>query len=165
MSALTAGLIGAPVLGQIQLAVNETMTQFGDEGKKDADLAVLDAAGASAILGSDPCRVAAAFGKAAFIEDENRIERLVVGGGRKQRRWREGVADQGAHGVADSTLIPDGVGEQALHAVGMLLANLFSDLPAVFARNVAENGVQVAQDLRVNFGAGKMRTQPAMQLS
>jgi hypothetical protein len=72
MSGLPPGWVGAPVLGQIQLAVDEGMAGGGHIGEKDADLAVFHAPGPPAILGADAGRVTPAFGKATFIDDQDR---------------------------------------------------------------------------------------------
>ncbi len=165
VSGLAAWQISTPVVGQIQRTVDEAMTQRRDVREKDADLTVFDLAGAATILRGDPCRMGAAFGKAAFIHDEDRIERLGVGTSGNQGRWRERLADEGAQRIADGLLIPDGVGEQALHAGGMGLVGVFSDLPAVFAGDLAEDGMQIEQGLLMNFGTGKEGTQPGMQLA
>ncbi len=42
---------------------------------------------------------------------------------------------------------------------------LFSDLPAIFAGNVTEDGLQVEQRLLADFGARKMGSQPLMYLA
>jgi hypothetical protein len=53
MSGEPSGRVGAPVFGQIQLAVDEGMPLRRDVGEKDAHLAVFHAPGAPAILGAD----------------------------------------------------------------------------------------------------------------
>ena len=165
VSGLAAWQISTPVFGQIQLAVDEAMTQRRDVGEKNADLTVFDVPGASAILGGDPGRMATAFGKATFIEDEDRIERLGVGASGNQGRRRERLADEGAQRIAHGLLIPDGAREQALHAGGIGLASVFSDLPAIFAGDLAEDGVQIEQGMLMDFGTGKVGTQPGMPLA
>ena len=74
---MPAKQISAPVLGQIQFAVDEAMAPLRDVREKHADLTIFDAPGASAILGSDASGVAPAFGNATFVKDEQREERLV----------------------------------------------------------------------------------------
>ena len=71
VSSLSAWQISTPVFGEIQFAVDEAMAQLRDVGEEDADLTMFDAPGASAILRCDARRVATAFGKATFIQDEN----------------------------------------------------------------------------------------------
>jgi hypothetical protein len=87
MSGLPADRVSAPVLGQIQFAVDEGMPLRGDVGEEDAHLAVLHPAGAPAILRADAGRVVPAFGKAAFIEHQDREGRLVL--------WRRLRREQG----------------------------------------------------------------------
>jgi hypothetical protein len=47
----------------------------------------------------------------------------------------------------------------------MGLPGLFGELPAIFAGHVTEHGLQVAQSLLVDFGAGEVRAEPPMQLT
>ena len=46
-----------------------------------------------------------------------------------------------------------------MYAVGPALPGVFSDLPAIFAGNLAEDGWQGEQRVRSYFGARKIRTQ------
>jgi hypothetical protein len=69
--------ISTPLLGQIQLAVDESMSEGAHVGKKNADLAIFHAPCQSAILRSNASGVTATFGQATFIDDEHREERLV----------------------------------------------------------------------------------------
>src|SRR5437660_12794885 len=110
------------------------MAPSRDVGEEDAHLAVFHPSGAPAILRSNAGRVAPAFGEAAFIEHQD-----------WERHWllflrgvtgEQGLADQGTHLIAHRVLIPDGAGEQALHAIRVSLSGLFSELPAIFARPV-----------------------------
>ena len=108
MGGLPAWAIGTPVLGQIQLAVDEGMTGGGHVGEEDAHLAVFHAPSAPTILGPDARRVAAALGKAAFIQDQHGEGRLagwlLLG---RQRRAQAG-RDQGAQVVTHRVLVPNG---------------------------------------------------------
>src|SRR5215469_17334092 len=47
----------------------------------------------------------------------------------------------------------------------MSLSGLFSDLPAILARNVTEHGLQVEQSVLVDFWAREVGTQPRMELA
>src|ERR1700730_9633444 len=107
--------------------------------------------------------MAAAFGKAAFIEDEYRVKRLVHSLGGHQWRRRQGLANQRTQLIAAALLIPDSTGEQALHAVGPQLPGVFGDLPAIFPGNLTEDGTQIEQGVLAHFGAGKMKSQSLMQ--
>ncbi len=77
MSGLTARQIRAPVFGQVQCTVDEGMAQRRDVGEEDSDLAVFHTPGEPAILGSHASGVTPAFGEAAFVNGEDREERLV----------------------------------------------------------------------------------------
>ncbi len=94
MSGLPAGGIVAPVLRQIQVAVDQAVAQSGDEGEEHADLAVFHAASGPTILGLDTGGVRAAFGKAAFIEDQQGKEG--IGCSRSGRRRQQGLDQGGA---------------------------------------------------------------------
>src|SRR5713226_5390950 len=141
------------------------MTQGRDVGEKNADLAVLDLSGRPAILGSDARRVAAAFGKAAFIQHEYGEEPLMVRTGRHKWGRGQGPADQRPQVITYAVVVPDGAREQALHAIGPQLPGVFSDLPAIFSGDVTEDGLQVEQGVLADFGARKVGSQPLMQLA
>jgi hypothetical protein len=59
--------------------------------------------------------------------------------------------------------VPEGTRKQALDAVGVGLSGLFSDLPPIFAGDVAQEGLQVEQSVLTNFGADKQGCQTLMQ--
>src|SRR5258708_6387621 len=103
-----AWLIGAPVFGEIQLAVNEGMTQSGDVGEEDADLTMLDASGESAILWSNACGVGAAFGEATFVHDKHGEGCLGLRTFRHQRERVEHLAYQRTQCIAHAILVPGG---------------------------------------------------------
>lgn len=71
VSSTAAWQVSAPLLGQVQLAVDEGMAALGDVGEEDANLAVLDGAAGTAILLSDTSGVVATFGTPALIGSEN----------------------------------------------------------------------------------------------
>ncbi len=157
--------IRTPVFRKVQLAIDEAMAGSGDVGEEDADLAVFHAPGEPTILGPDARRVAAALGKAAFIDDQDREGRL-AGWLLLRGLWRaQAGRDQGAQVVAHRVLVPDGCREQALHAIRAGLPGLFSDLPAIFSGHVTQDRLQVAQGMLVDFGACEVRTQPRVQLA
>src|SRR6266852_7829626 len=139
MGSLSAWQIATPVFRQVQLAVDQRMAPRRDVGEEDAHLAVFDLSRRPAILLPDAGRVAAAFGKAAFINDEDREGWLVHSRGKPG----QGLADQGAQFITHACFVPDGAREQALHAVRPELPSVFSDLPAIFAGDLAEDGLQV----------------------
>ena len=165
MGGLPARQISAPVFGQIQFTVDESMALFSDVREEDTDLTVFHTPGAPAILGGHTSRVASALGEAALINDENRegscrLELLLW----QDRGWAERLADQRPQIVADPIFVPDGTREQTLHAIGPLLSGVLSNLPAIFARDVAQDGLQVEQHVLVDFGTSKMGTQTLMPL-
>jgi hypothetical protein len=51
----------------------------------------------------------------------------------------------------------------ALHAIGSGFSGLFGDLPAIFARTIAQEGLQIEESVLVDFGTGKMGGETLMQ--
>src|SRR5215472_7610497 len=164
MSSAPARQVSAPVFGQIQLAVNEGVAQGRDVGEKNADLAVFDASGASAILQPDTGGMAATFGEAAFVQDKDWERRLFLRAVRRKGRGSQHLADQGTQLIAHAVLVPGGLREQALDAIGTWQPGVFGDLPAVFPGDLAQDGSQVAQDMLEGFGACKIQAQTLMEL-
>jgi len=117
------------------------MTQSGHVGGKHPHLAVFDASGAPAVLRGDARGVASPFGEAAFIKDEHRKGGVRRSVGRLQRWWLQALTNQGAQIIAHAVFIPDGTREQTLHARRTGFSSLFSDLPAIFARDIAQDGL------------------------
>jgi hypothetical protein len=136
----------------------------GDVGDKDADLAIFHAPGASAILGSDTRGVASAFGEATFVKDEDRKNRFMLGAGGDLGRGMQALRDQRTKIIAHAILVPDGTRKQALHAIGSSLPGMFGDLPAIFARDITEDGLQGEEQMVMNFGACKAGTQVLMEV-
>ena len=62
MGSLPAWQIAAPLLGQVQFAVDQGMAASGDVGEEDADLAIFHASAHATILRCDASGVATAFG-------------------------------------------------------------------------------------------------------
>ncbi len=103
-----------------------------------------------------------ALGEPTFVEDQDGEER--VGLRRLDRRRLQGLLDPGAQFIAAAVLVPDGAGEQALHAVGVGLSGVFGDLPAILAGDVTENGLQIQQGMLAGFGARKTGGDALVQL-
>src|SRR5436305_8801975 len=101
------------------------MSQCCHVREEDTSLAVFHTPGAPAILGSDTSGVAAAFGKAALINDEDWEGSSSPRSCQSERGQAERLADQRAQIVADPVLVPDGTREQTLHAVGPGLSGVF----------------------------------------
>jgi hypothetical protein len=98
MRRASSGLVWKVTLAGIWAAVRE----------EHADLAVFDASGATAILRLHASRVAAAFRKATFIDDQHReggrrLSRLNCERGRRG----EGLAEEGTQLIAHPVVIPD----------------------------------------------------------
>ena len=158
VSSLTSGQVSAPVLGHIQFAINEAMALLSDVGEEDANLAVLDGATDAAILGRDASRMAPTLGEAALINGHNGKDRRGRSAGRVQ-----GLPDQAAQQIAHAICVPDRTRKQALDAVRMSLTSLLSNLPAIFAGDVTQEGLQIKQSVVMNFGASKQGRQALMQ--
>jgi hypothetical protein len=88
--------VGAPLLRDVQLAINEGMAVLGDGGEEDANLTVLDRAADATKLGRDASGVVAALGEAALINDQDREDLRGCGRGGHKRGREQGLADQGA---------------------------------------------------------------------
>jgi len=61
-------------------------------------------------------------------------------------------------------VIPDGLGEQTLHAIGPEFFGMLSNLPAIFPGDVTDDGLQVAQGVTARFGARKTGRKALMQV-
>jgi hypothetical protein len=62
-------------------------------------------------------------------------------------------------------LVPDSAREQTLHAIGPQLPSIFGDLPAIFARDVTEHGLQVEQGVTAWFSANEVGRHALMQVA
>ena len=131
------------------------MTACSDIGEEDADLAVLHASAHAAILWSDASGVCAAFGKAAFIQHQDGEECFGVSVRRPNGRL-QGLDEESTQLITHAVLVPDCFGEQALHAIRVQEAGVFSYLPAIFPGNLAEDGLQVEQGMAAWFGTGEV---------
>src|SRR5947209_15183631 len=132
------------------------MTGCGDIAEEDADLAVLHACGDATILSCDASGVCAAFGEATFIEDQDREERCGVSVRRPNGRRLQGLDEEATQLITHAVLVPDCFGEQALDAIRVQEPGVFSDLPAIFPGNLAEDGLQVEQGMAAWFGTGEV---------
>src|SRR6266699_69653 len=132
------------------------MTACSDIGEEDADLAVLHASAHAAILWSDASGVFAAFGKAAFIQHQDGEECFGVSVRRPNGRRLQGLDEEATQLITHAVLVPDCFGEQALDAIRVQEPGVFSDLPAIFPGNLAEDGLQVEQGMAAWFGTGEV---------
>src|SRR5260221_13728802 len=107
------------------------MAQCSHIGEEDADLTVLHLAAGTTILRRDASRVAAPFGKAAFINDEHGEDLRGCRRGGQKRGGGQGLADKGAQFIAGAGFGPDGVREQAWYALGPPFSGAVSHLPSI----------------------------------
>ena len=71
---LAAAPIGGPLLGQIQLTVQQDMAQRTGIAQKHGDLAMVHLTRCPAVLAGDASRVVTFFQKAGFVEHQYRPE-------------------------------------------------------------------------------------------
>jgi hypothetical protein len=76
----------------------------------------------------------------------------------------QGLADEGSQFIADAVFVPDRVREQALYTIGSQFSGLFSNLPAIFAGNITEDGLQVKQGMLAGFRSREGRCDALMEL-
>ena len=114
-------------------------------------MAVLDPPGRAAILSRHPCRLRAFLEEARLVDHEHRL---------RIAQMRHHVLLQiVAHGVH----VPACGIEQALHAIGGALTEDFGELPAILARDMGEQAVEVAAGTGLHFGASKARRDRGME--
>ena len=134
-------------------------------GEEDAHLAIFDAPSGPAILLLDASRFAATFGEATFIQDKDGEEGFGLSTRRPDRGRVQSLADKGAQFIAHPILIPGRSGEEALNGIRLWQPGVFGDLPAIFARDVAQDGLQVQQGVLEDFGASEEGRQAALPLT
>ncbi len=74
------------------------------------------------------------------------------------------MPEEGAQLIAHAVVIPDGVRQQALHAIRTGLFGMFGDLPAIFPGDVTDDGLQVEPGVTARLGARKTGRQALMQV-
>jgi hypothetical protein len=47
--------------------------------------------------------------------------------------------------VTSTVLIPDGMASETLHAIGAAFSGLFSELPAIFARYITQDALEIQE--------------------
>jgi hypothetical protein len=125
-----------PLLGQIQLAVDEHLRLGGDQariGEEDADLAIVELSGGPAVLALHPCRLRPLLEEARLIDhqDRGRIGQVLA-------HIRHQIVAHGVH-------VPARGVQEALHPVGGRLACFLGQLPAILALGVAEQALEIGQ--------------------
>jgi hypothetical protein len=73
--------------------------------------------------------------------------------------------DIGAHFVPDAVLVPDGIGQEALHAIGAAFSGLFGELPSIFARSITQDTLEVQEGTMVGFMASKIGSNACVERS
>src|SRR5260221_2660603 len=73
------------------------------------------------------------LGKAGLVDGHHRIRISEVG------------QDIGAQFVTNAVLIPDGISQEALHAIGAAFSGLFGELPSIFARHITQDALEVQE--------------------
>ncbi len=145
MSSPPASWVDAPVFWQVQFAIDKSVSLGGHVGEEDSHLTILHLSGRAAILLLDPGRVSALFGKTTFIHDEHGKEGLghltALRTDLQEGRWAQALQSVRPHLIANAIFIPDRPREQALHAIGTGLFGVFSDLPAIFSGDLADDGL------------------------
>ena len=138
---------------KIQLSVEQRVTTAADVGEKDPYLTRLDLFGAATILMRRACRLGSPLGKAGLVDGHHGVRIGEVG---------QHIA---AHFVAHAVLIPDGSGQEALHAIGAAFSGLFGQLPAIFACHITQDALQVQQAAMAWFGASKIGSKTGVERS
>jgi hypothetical protein len=128
-----ASAIFQPVARKIEFPVEQRVAKSADVGEKDPDLTILDLFGAATILTRHSCRLVSPLGKAGLVDGHHCIPISEVG------------QDIGAQFVTDAVLVPDGIGEEALHAIGAAFSGLFGELPSIFARHITQDALEVQE--------------------
>ncbi len=139
-----ASAVLQPVPGKIEFPVEQRVATAADIGEKDPDLTIFDLFGAATILRGHSCRLIASLGKAGLVNSHHRIRICEVG------------HDIAAQFVTDAVLIPDGSAQKALHAIGAAFSGLFGQLPAIFARYITQDALEVQEATMAWFGASKI---------
>jgi hypothetical protein len=149
----TALAVVSPLFGQIQLAIDQGMTLRTGVGQKDADLAVLNPAGGTAILACHAGGMAAFLEKASFINHAygSTVSQI--------------VGQIGAQTVTQCIGIPVSAAKQVLKAIRIGGAADLGQLPAILAFGRTEQSGQIGHSALSRVGTGKERPNPAFNLS
>ena len=90
--------------------------------------------------------------KAGLVDGHNRLRRAKL------------LERQRAYLVAHAIFIPDGLGEQALHAVGSRFAGVFGQLPTIFALDMAQHALHKVPQTLIRLWSGKVAGQTRVHL-
>src|SRR5258707_4729409 len=152
-SGCTAGdAVLGPLCWQVQLAIDERRPLGAGIQEEDADLAVRAAASRATVLRRH------AGGLLAFLEEARLIDH------QDARFLSQVCQDVRAQLITRCFLIPIGLQEQPLYAMGTTLAYGFSQLPAVLALDWGQQAFQKAAHPSTHLGAPKARSNPRLYL-
>ena len=143
----------APVLGQVELAVDQRVALAAGVSQEHADLHILDPARRAAILPGHADGVLALLQKSSLVDDENAV------------RGTEMLEDVVAAELLGGIGIPQHVAEHALCAPGPRVADLLGQLPAIFALCRAQQTFEVQAHLPPRLRPAKQPAEPFLQCS
>ena len=67
--------------------------------------------------------------------------------------------DIAAQFVTDAVLVPDGIGEEALHAIGAAFSGLGGSLPPIFARHITQDALEIQEATTARWRREQKREQ------
>jgi hypothetical protein len=147
-----ADAIRGPLVWQIPLAIDERRSLGAGIQEADADLAGRAATSRAAVLRRHPRRLLAFLQEARFIDDQE---------ARFRSQMRQDVC---AQLITHRFLIPLGLGEQPLYAMGATLADGFSQLPTILALDGSQQAFQKTAHSSTHLGASKAGAHPRLHL-
>src|SRR6266700_1482816 len=111
MDFLPASRIGTPELWEVQFAINEGVSGSAHVGEKNTHLAVFTMPSVAAMLPPDARRFGTPFGKAAFIQNQDRKRGLgsirILCIALQEGGDTEAVQQKRAHDIMNDVFIPD----------------------------------------------------------
>jgi hypothetical protein len=145
------GVLG-PVLLDVEVAVDQAVSQWAGVGAVDRDHGVADLPGRAGVLASHPGGGGALLLLAGLVEDQDRT-------------WGGQMAHgEGADHVPGGFLVPDSLVEQTLHPERPRLPGVLGQGPAVLARQVGQQTAHVRHSVRAWLTAGEQRCQLGAEL-
>lgn len=139
--------------GKVEFTIKQGVAKVADVGQKDPHLTIFDLFGRSTILVRHSCRLVSALGKTGLIDGHNGI------------RVSQSVEDIGPQFVTDQIFIPHCIGEEALHPIGPGFSCMFSELPTIFARNVAQDALEIQEGTMAWLRTSKTRGNSYMKMT
>jgi hypothetical protein len=128
-----ARAVSDPVLGEIELAVDERLTLGGAVGTEDTDLTVLDAAGCARVHPSDAGAPLALLQEARFVDDQHAV------------RLAQMLGDIADEVVAHRISVPPRTADEVLKVDRRGVAGELRQLPAVLPLDAGHETPQVVR--------------------